>query len=205
MRMKIPFLAGVIALAVAGHAMAGQEKAIFISFANPTSSSGKAVSARLSKTAATGRVAQTRNSKNYSVPASSNPVQIPGETSARYPRDEYPYLPAANLPMAGGNSDNENQTFGGSSDARNHSFLGGSFSDEFAGGQGGHANEDMSDTFTRLFENADDFSNHNDDKTHYFNCSVTAVPEPDEWLLMLFGLGLVGLIATFRKQEVADA
>ncbi len=194
-------MAGIFALAAAGNALAGQGEAFFTSFANPPSSGARTASARLLKTTTNEKVAETRGSTDFHIPAASSLGQISSDTSTRYSREEHFYPPTADLFITGRNSDNENQTFSGLSPERGHSFFGGSPGGEFAGGHDGHTNQDTSDTFSRHFENDHDFSNHMDDSTKYFNCSVIAVPETDTWLMMLCGLGLTGFFATLRKRN----
>ncbi len=203
MRMKLPFLAGAIAFIVAGNAIAGQVKESSVSVANPPSSGGKITSARSVKTLATAKAAEKPGSNDLRISSAFSFGRIPSDTSTKNSRDENAFPPSADLHVSGSNSDNKDQTFSDSSHGQDNNYFGGGPSGDFGYVPGGHAGEDISSTFFKQFENTGDFSNGTGDSTSYFSCSIVAVPEPDGWLLMLFGLGLVGIIAALRKQEAA--
>lgn len=205
MRMKLPFLAAAVAFTVASNAIAGQVK----EFASPTSSGGKITSARLAKTITTTKVAEAFGSKDLHISSAFSFGQMPSDTSTKNSRDENAFPPSADLHVTGSNLDNRDQTFSDSGHEQNNNSFGGGSSWDFAGGPGshadpgGHTDEDFSNTFFKQFENTGDISNGTGGSTSYFSCSIFAVPEPDEWLLALFGLGLIGSIVALRKQKAA--
>lgn len=211
--MKLPYLAGAIAFAVAGNAFAGQVKESNVPVTNPTFSGGKITSARSVKALATAKVAEKPGSNDLHISSVFSFGQTPSKASTKNSRDEYAFPPSADLRITGNNSDNKDQTFSDSIHEQNNNYFGGGSSGDFGYGSGGHAdpgghtnpggrtNEDITNTFYKQLESAGDFSNGTGDSTSYLSCSIVAVPEPDEWLLMLFGLGLVGFIAALRQQE----
>jgi hypothetical protein len=202
MRIKLPILVGTVVFAVNGNAMATQGEAIFTSFTNPSSSGAKTISSRSPKTTANKKGAETWGTEGYRIAEIYSFGQMPSETSAKSSRDLHLHLPTADLRVPGSDSNDRYQTFSDLTHERNHSYFGGSTSDGFAGGQDYRPNQDVSDRFSNHFENFNDFSSHIDDSTQYFNCSVTAVPEPDERILMFFGLVLTGFFRSLRKQKV---
>ena len=202
MRIKLPILVGAVAFAVTGNAMASQGEAIFTSFTKSSSSGAKTTSIRSPKTTANEKVAETWGTEGYRTTEVYGFGQIPSETSAKSSRDLHLYLPVADSRVPDSKSNDRNQTFSDLTQERNHSYFGGSASDEFPSGQDYRPNQDVSDTFSNHFENFNDFSNHIDDSTQYFNCSVTAVSEPDERILMFFGLVLIGFFVTVSDHKV---
>lgn len=160
MRTKFPFLAGAIALALAGNATATEGEAVFLSFSGLTSSGG----------------------------SSSTSVQyFPGERT--YPRDP-------SLDFSG--RDLNNQTFHDLAHSRDNTDFYGNADREVPGSSGGALNHN---TFFWNFNNDNEFAGHSSDTKDHLNCSILAVPEPSEWLLMLFGIGVTILIARFRRQQ----
>ena len=203
--MKLPFLAGTVAFAVVGIAVAAQGNAFFIPDANQTAS------APMGSTAISAGVPETPSIKVFS-PAETV-SQIAGDTSAIYSPGNFIIPPTGNLPAADSNPLNTNQIVRNSVYAANSHYLndglgnwfdgklggggpGGGFSSPFGGningymfyapmGQSGNAYGPWTWTF---------YSGGNP-----ACCWVAAVPEPDAWWLMLLGLGMVGFIARFHS------
>lgn len=201
MRMKLPFLAGAIAIATAGNAMAWPDKISIISVTGSIPSNVKDAPTRLlMNTAITAKVVKPRKSESFG----SLPISIFDElssgVSAKNPLDEYTRISTANLQMARNNRENLGQTFAGSSNDRDRNILDGSFRGEIDIRTGGNPNRNIEDIFFEHFGNDFDIPRQ-DDQMHYFNCSVSAVPEPDERFIMLCCLSLFGLFAIFGKRR----
>jgi hypothetical protein len=180
MRIGLSILAGAIAFAAAGHALAGQDEAVF-SFDTKGLSSTERTS--------------THSSQDSPVPASTGHERGGADTPAKYSVGENYYSPAGDTGLF-----DKDRAIDGSGDANNDSFFAGVSNgrDKYANWPGDDENRDIANGFINQFQNDHDPWNATGG-TRYFNCPVPAVPEADEWLLMLTGLGLVGFLAAQRK------
>ena len=152
MRMNLSFLAGGIALTLAGHALAYENKSLVIGF-------------------------------------------VASENKSTHIFE----MPVADTALPNGYSIVETWNNRGSDDAIDGAGLGGTGkSDEEKGGrQGDTVFGDTDGSFAnQLDDNMGDFGG----SAGFFNCSITpAVPEPDAWILMLTGFGVITGASVLRR------
>jgi hypothetical protein len=201
--MRHPILAGAVAFIVAGVAIAGQGKIPFTSEANSTPNIEGAAPPTLWNVVAADIGQEIDSTKSYSILAATTTGQILSDISTKNSLSTSTYLPTENSHVVNITSVNTNQIVDGSGYAVNNSLFISSFND----GLGGNTNGDILSALVGQFENANGstWGYLTWAPTGNLTYPVVAVPEPDEWLLMLLGVGLVGLIASHRKQKVTVA
>ncbi len=205
---KLHLLAAAVSLAITCNAEAGQREASATFDSNPDSSTGKSARTQPLKPAAIDSLSETWGSTGYRIAAASSFGRLLSDTPADYFPGKYYTSPLTTEPPTADSSLlNKNHTIGDSGFARNNNFLGSSGD---AGSELGHKLGDdvgwiNSNTFGREIDYTGDLWKVPGDLGGYSSCSVPAVPEPNEWLLLLSGLGLVAFISMLRKQEVAGA
>lgn len=188
MRMKLPFLIGALALALAGNAVAGQKDTHFTSFADMSSSGSRNPSEYPSTQAIVFKFGHSGFDK-IQVDASAK-----SNLYGQYRQQDSSQTTNSNVWKGG-------LSFQDLSGSFKFSHLGIKSGNEFADMSGGDSNKGISERYTGNFERHHDIPEYWDDTATYSNCSIAAVPEPGEWLMMICGLGLVGFIAALRKPD----
>jgi len=194
MRIKLPIVAGVVSLTVAGIAAAAQGTSVFTSSANPLSTIGELVATSLwdanNPDAKPVTTATTTNFVAAVKPGKILPSSFPSVSG-----NQIKTIPGVNLQAPDFTQINSIETVGDSGSPENNNTTGGNSNNSVAGVGGGGVNWGSA-SVTKLYY----FPGTTTGGTGSVNLPVPSAPEPGEWLQMILGFGLVGMFAICRKR-----
>ena len=201
MSLKVHLLAAAIALAVTGKALAGQSEAFVTSLADTSTSGSKATLVRQPKSPGHAKIPVTIFTDSH-LELGVFRGQIADGTYDGYSGHGSGSL-AGHQRIDAFNADDGLQTFSGSHYAPGQNNHGADSGNGYNRGSGGdnrdYSGDFRSGDFRQHFQPGHDHSGPTGD-WQYFNCTISAVPEPGQGLLMLCGLGLMAYFTWVRKR-----